>query len=349
MSSRVVFASVLACSTVSLSQPRDDRALIDRGRALRREGRNTDALVLFRQAYALRATPESAGQLGFAEHALGHWLSASNHLREALSASTDRWVLAQRAALEFSLSRVEAHLGQLIVETDAQSGTVTLSNGAPIVLPMASPVRVEEGPVFIETRAPGRRADRREVAVRAGESLRVVVSLSPEVNTEVPHTARTEPVARAQEVPQNIVSPARTERDGLRVSTDVLTERNRARPSERPGSVTRTLAWVSTVGAALSIGTGFFAMALRDAAADTWNDDAQCLGNHRTREENCGTERESVSTMQGLMLGSFIAGGAFAVGAVVLFLAAPRATERPVRLGFDVGPGHAGLSFHTRF
>ncbi|MEZ4408847.1 MAG: PEGA domain-containing protein [Polyangiales bacterium] len=334
LSARVVFAALLLASPAVTAQPRDDRALIEQGRSLRRAGRDADALAAFRQAYAIRPRPETAGQIGFAEHALGHWISAWNHLRVALAAETDPWVVAQRAALEFSLSQVERHLGSLRVESDAPGASVTVEGNDPVVLPMAAPIRVASGSVVVETRAPGHRVDRREVTVGAGETVRVVVALAPEATD-----------ARPAEVPARVEPPSGRSALAMRRPDEPL-----PRPVDGGASVTRVLAWVTVGGAALALGSGFAAMAVRDAAAENWNDDARCLVNGRTREQNCASERDTVSTANGLMIAGFAVGGAFAVGATVLFLASPSSSrERPVRVTFDLGPGRAGLGLSASF
>ena len=44
---------------------------------------------------------------------------------------------------------------------------------------MSEAVRVAEGRVTVEVRAPGHRTDRREVTIAAGETVRLVVQLAP--------------------------------------------------------------------------------------------------------------------------------------------------------------------------
>lgn len=333
LSARFVFAALLLASPPAIAQPRDDRALIEQGRSLRRAGRDSDALAAFRQAYAIRPRPETAGQIGFAEHALGHWISAWNHLRVALAAESDPWVVAQRAALEFSLAQVERHLGSLRVESDAPGASVTVEGNEPVVLPMAAPLRVASGTVVVETRAPGHRVDRREVPVGAGETVRVVVALARESESDAPR------VERVTEAPRN--PPTESVRHAIEAPP---------RQVDGGASVTRVLAWVTVGGAALALGSGLAAMAIRDAAAENWNDDSRCLVNGRTREQNCAGERDTVSTANGLMIAGFAVGGAFAVGATVLFLASPSSSrERRVSVSFDLGPGRAGVGLSARF
>jgi hypothetical protein len=322
-------AALLAAPAVG-AQGRDDRALIEQGRTLRRAGRNAAALEAFREAYALSPTPEAAGQMGFAEHALEHWEPASRFLRLALSAAADPWIVAQRRALEFSLQEVERHLGSLRVETATPGATLSLGGRPEMALPMREAARVAEGTVVVEVRAPGHDPDRREVTVAAGETVRLVVQLTPRAASAAPAenavrvTAAGPPTRAALTAPREPVAAS-------------------------GGGVTRTLAWVSAGFAAASLGGGLVAMLVRDAAADRWNDDARCLVGGRTREQSCGDERSTVATTQNLVVAGYVAGAVLAVGATVLFVASPASRERASESRITVGIGPAQVSLAGRF
>jgi Flp pilus assembly protein TadD len=62
---------VLAVAAVAYAQPSDPDALDQHGIALRRQRRDAEALEEFRRSYALRPTPRTLAQIGFAEQALG--------------------------------------------------------------------------------------------------------------------------------------------------------------------------------------------------------------------------------------------------------------------------------------
>lgn len=319
---------LLLASAAASAQRVDDRARIEEGRGHRRAGRNEEALRAFRAAYALRPTPEAAGQIGFAEHALERWEPASRHLREALAEPGDPWVVAQREALEFSLRAVESHLGSLRVECAAPDATVSIVGRADTALPMREPLRLPPGTVEIETRAPGHRAARQEVTLAAGETVRVVVQLA-----SAREVVAAEPVVTPPPVtpapPREVTSPP----EALRVTP-------------APAPVSRTLhhlGWVALGGAALFAGGGVAAMLVRDDAAARWNDDARCLGGGRTREQNCAASRERVELTQNLMIAGYAAGAVLAVSAVVAFAVAP--SRRAVQVGLHPG----GLSLSGRF
>ena len=312
----------LLAAPAASAQAGGDRALIEQGRALRRAGRNAAALEAFREAYALSPTPEAAGQIGFAEHALEHWEPASRFLRLALEAPADAWVVAQRRALEFSVQQVERHLGSLRVESPTAGATLSIDGRAAGALPMTEPARIAAGAVVVEVRAPGHAVDRREVTVAAGETVRLVVQLAPQVDAAPQVTAlRVRPAEPA--APVGPTAPSHPPRE-----------------LPAPSGVTRTLGWLSLGVAAVAIGGGVGAMVLRDDAAARWNDDARCLVGVRTREERCSDDRDAVSTAHDVMVGGYVAGGVLAVGAAVLFLVSPSTRERAAepRVTVAVGP-----------
>lgn len=301
------------------AQGREDRALIEQGRAQRREGRNEDALRSFRAAYALRPTPEAAGQIGFAEHALERWEPAWRHLHEALAEPGDPWVIAQREALDFSLRAVEAHLGSLRVECAAPGATVAIAERADTALPMRDALRLAPGEVEIETRAPGYTTARQRVTIAEGETVRVVVQL-----------------ARARvEAPSRVVVVAPPGPVGGAPVASAST-----------GSTQRTLGWIAAAGAVVFAGGGLAAMLVRDSSAEFWNDDARCLVGGRTREQNCSPSRERAELMQTLMIAGFTAGAVLAVSAAI---ALPLAPSRRSDAALSVGLHPGGLSLSGRF
>lgn len=317
----VFLLAVSLCAASASAQGREDRALIEQGRALRRAGRNEDALRSFRAAYALRPTPEAAGQIGFAEHALERWEPAWRHLHEALAEPGDPWVIAQREALDFSLHAVEAHLGSLRVDCAAPGATVAIAERADTALPMRDALRLAPGEVEIETRAPGHASARQRVTIAEGETVRLVVQLA-RLRVEAPPT-------RAAVAPE---APVRGGSAPVAVAPT--------------GSTQRTLGWIAAGGAVVFGGGGLAAMLVRDSSAAFWNDDARCLVGGRTREQNCSPSRERVELMQTLMIAGFTAGAVLAVSAAI---ALPLSMSRRHEPALTVGLHPGGLSLGGRF
>ncbi len=319
----LALAFVVAVAPPAVAQSAEDRALVERGRSLRRAGQNAEALAVFRQSYARRPTPELAGQMGFAEHALQQWSDAYAHLRESLSATGDPWVLAQRQALEFSSREVERHLGSLRIESNAAGAELSVNGAVVGTLPMNAPLRVAEGTVRLSLSAPGYRDDRREITVSAGETVRVVVQLPP--------------------VGSVSTGPAVITDNGLHHE-----RRDPPTPVRPPSNTQRILGWVSVGFAAVGFGGALAGYVLHEDAAARWNDDALCLRGGRTREQNCARHRDEALTAQNLMIAGFAVGGTLAIGVVLLFATAPSRGERPV-VGVTVGNGNVGATLGGRF
>jgi tetratricopeptide (TPR) repeat protein len=165
----------------------DAETLIQKGIELRRRGRDADAEGFFRRAYETSPTPRAAAQLGLVLFQLSRWPDAEKHLEEALDAKRDPWIARNRPTLESSLETVRKHVGELEI-TGEPAGAEAFVNGTPVGrLPLRGRVRVAEGPVEIELRAPGYAPGRRALTVRPGKTERVELALTrPEAAAPAP-------------------------------------------------------------------------------------------------------------------------------------------------------------------
>lgn len=152
-------------------------ALIKEGTALRRSGRDAEAVKKLQAAYDLEATPRAAAQLGLCLQALGRWSEADAKLAEAISATTDPWVKKNRDTLKESSEVVKTHVGRVDVVGDPV-GAVVLVNGNNVgTLPLADAVPVNEGLVAVELSAPGYETGTRSLTIAGGSYQRLVVRL----------------------------------------------------------------------------------------------------------------------------------------------------------------------------
>src|SRR5262245_2039922 len=87
------------------AQGAGDEAIAN-GIALRRQGKNAEALREFQRAYAADPSPRALAQIALAQQALGNWLAAESGLVSALSAAHDNWIVHNRAALAGALEIV---------------------------------------------------------------------------------------------------------------------------------------------------------------------------------------------------------------------------------------------------
>ena len=183
MRGRAVFAMVVLISGASRhasAQAVDAETLARQGLALRRERHDAEALVAFRQSYALRPAPRTLAQIALAEQALGRWGDAEAHLRTALDSTDDPWIAGHRQVLATGLADIEGHLGTLEVDSNVPGAEIWINGArAAAVTPATKALRVEAGSVAIEVRASGYAPSRRNTSVGAGETARETIPLVP--------------------------------------------------------------------------------------------------------------------------------------------------------------------------
>jgi len=150
--------------------------LLRRGVELRQQGSNDAALGEFEHAHELAHTPRTLAQVALCEQALGRWVDAETHLREALRARANPWITRNRAALDGALGVIAQHIGQVMVRTDAPGAELSINGRRVATLPREEPVRVDAGEATIVVSAAGRSGSQ-QIVVEAGETVRVTIRL----------------------------------------------------------------------------------------------------------------------------------------------------------------------------
>lgn len=194
----MVAVAVALVSAAPVHAGAEDEAerLIQKGVALRREGKDFDAAGLFEKAYGLARTPRAAAQLGLVEQALGRWADAELHLNEALAAGQDPWIKKNRSTLMTSLGVVEEHVGAIELRGEPTGADVVVNGRSRGQLPLAGLVRVAEGFVEIEISARDFVTAKRTLQVTGGSIQQLYVKLDrvAQVSTVAPPPpARDEP------------------------------------------------------------------------------------------------------------------------------------------------------------
>lgn len=337
-SSPIFLAFTLATTVVSAQTP-DEDTLNRQGVQQRQEGHDDVAYGLFRRAYDLAHSPRAAAQMGLAEQALGRWVDADTHLREALRASADPWVGRNRVALEGALAVVARRVGSVEV-TGGVPGAEIFVNGARAgALPLAAPLRVIAGTVTLEVRARGYDAQRRGVMVAADGMARENFDLVPQIESAPPTRVTSAPLLVRSVLPPAARAP----------------EDDRALMSR---STHTTLAWAGTVGAAASIVIGGVLARARESPADRYNvgaDTGRCLGTasplDTETDTNCRSDRSAADALRTGSIVAFTVGGLLAVGSIVLFVTAPsrRSPTARARMECTPGPGDFGVACGGRF
>src|SRR6185436_867581 len=129
----LAFSLTLALSLAALparAQPAEAAALLKQGVELRGQGKDAEALEVFRRAHAASPSPRAKAQIALAEQALGRWLDADRDLADALSSPTDPWIRQHAAALEQSRKEIGKHIGALSLEGGVPGAQVFLNGVA---------------------------------------------------------------------------------------------------------------------------------------------------------------------------------------------------------------------------
>jgi hypothetical protein len=289
---------------VSRAGPADADAAIERGVQLREQGKDDQALVEFKRAYELSPTPRARAQMGLAEQALGQWVAADEHVREALLAQSDAWVESRRTVLEGALATIARHLGSLDIRAGATAGDVYLDGVRVAALPMAEPQRVEVGTRTLEVRSVGFYPVSRTIIVLPGETTRETIDLVP-----LPRAAAVAaPVASGGEARPMAAHAA---------------------PGPSSGAQ-RTLAFLGFGLAGASLATAFIGLGARGAEISDYNDDPSCPGAASpSQPASCASQLSAASTWKTVTIASFIGAGVLGAAAVTLLVTAPRGVSRP--------------------
>jgi hypothetical protein len=193
----LALVSLLEISAEPLRAAGEDvDAIVKRGVDLRKEGKDREALAEFQRAAKIARTPRVAGQIGLAEMALGTWLPAEEHLREALDHADDAWVRKNRTILEKALATMATHLGALDIWGTPEGAEVIADGRLVGTLPFAKPVRLTAGVVTVTIQARGYQPVTRAVQVTPQQLTRENVDLLPPPAPTINLSAEQTPTTR---------------------------------------------------------------------------------------------------------------------------------------------------------
>jgi hypothetical protein len=285
---------------------------IARGIALRREHKDAEALVEFRQAYVLSPTPRALAQVALAEAALSRWAPAESDLLRAL-ATEDDWIARQRPALQVALKELQDHLSTL--EVVCAHPAALWIDGALVTQLPAHPLRVVAKRLVLELHLDGFKIARREVDAPAGGVVREEVALEPSDPPSAP-------------------APL-----GAPVPAPPLAGES---PPVRDTRVQRTFAWATAGAAAVFLAGGVAATIWGADRANAFNGDSDCGGG--TQPQRCSSDQSQVSTAQVAEAIGYSAAGVSALASAVLFLTLPRTPGSPRQAGAWCVPTAGGIA-----
>jgi hypothetical protein len=242
-------------SVARAAEPADVEDLIRQGVELRQKGRDQAAVPLFQRAYELDRSPRTAAQLGLVEANLGYWLASERHLTEALAAPRHPWVYKMRPQLEQTLKEVRSSIGEIQVEGTPSGAEVLINGKLEGVLPLAQPIRANEGVAQIAVRAPGFEEKQTTLQVVGGNRQKIAFTLIPGG-----------PKVRERETSSAGGSSARRS-NRPRISTEASLPSS----SSSAPSWVRPVAWVAAGLAVFAVGVGGYELVVNRQKQDEFN------------------------------------------------------------------------------
>jgi hypothetical protein len=173
-------------------------SLVKTGIELRRVGRDREALEQFEKAAQIQGSPRLTAQIGTAEQALGLWVKAEAHIKEALAEAHDLWIQKNRPARQEALKVVQDHIGDVDVWGEPAGAEVLFEERVVGTLPLPHAAHLAEGDVVLRVRAKGYADVTRTIKVQGGNYSREHVELRPIAVAAAPPpvvTAPLQPVA----------------------------------------------------------------------------------------------------------------------------------------------------------
>jgi hypothetical protein len=322
--------SLVLCAPIAYAEDAD--ALVKEGVELRKAGKDEEALAKFTAAWELSHASKARAQMALAEQALGRWVLADAHMREALANSADPWIVAHRQALDEAAAIIGKHIGSLQVLGGVDGAEVLVNGAAVAKLPMSEPVRVEAGTYTIEVRLAGYYPVVKTVVVTPGTLARETVDMKPNQPATPATTTMTATTATTAAAPHAPPPPG----------TD--------RP--RDGSTQRTLGYMMVGLAGVSLAAGVYGLVKRNKESASYNDDKTCPGTAASFQPlGCSDRIDSVHRWETVSLVGFIGAGVFTATSIVLIASAPSAASpKPVALlSCGGGPGTLGIACRVAY
>lgn len=301
---------VATSGTAQADDPNDAEALIGKGIALRKEGKDAEALTFFRKAFAAVPSTRARAQIGLDEQALGMWIDAEKDLSAALADSNDAWVKRYRGPLESALAVVQGRLGSLDIAVNVPAEVFV--DGVSVGRIPGPVLRVIAGTRSVEVQAAGYHSGSRSVTVPGGGVARETFELGKKESPESPASPKFDPP------------------DGATTHGSVGFNA----PPQPAGSSQRTLGWVFVASGAGVLVGGVVAQIVREVTVSNYNS-SQCPGaDVRPQPEDCTSRISTANTWQTLAIVGVATGAALALTGSVLLVTAPHSgTGTAMRVG----------------
>jgi hypothetical protein len=284
-------------------------ALIAKANELRQQGNPWQALPYYQKAYELEHTPRTAGQLGVGELAAGYPVEAADHLAVALRSPQHPWVARYKSILEETLTKARGRIGEIVIEGNVRGATVAVNGHDLGKLSLPTKVNVAAGSVEVAVHADGYVDLKRTVEVAGGGHERLAIDLVKSADAPVASIP-------AKEIGSTSGSPAAIEPSDATVIAE--------HPSDQEPSI--RLAGFITGGvavAALATGGALQLLAIHNIHefnATCWLADFGPISKSTLMASSqCSTAYDNSSSEKKWSTISYVAGGALAISAGILF------------------------------
>jgi PEGA domain len=336
--------------------------LIRQANDLRRHGHDERALPLYRKAYEVARSARTAGQLGLAEMALGYWAASEQHLAEALAETRNPWIDKNHATLDTALHTAQSHLAELRVDGKPDGAEVVVNGNVVGTLPLATPVRVSEGRVELEVRAPGRRTMTRSLTLSGKAVERIQVSLDRLDTVSPTPQASARVVAPATVLSQGGVAeggarkPAESSAAPDRGAGQVAPHQDSAADDTLP-TWRRVLPWALLGGAVVAGSIGVWQQVASGTAVDSFDGTSGCASTLPNRGgDKCKALYDDFQSKRTHAYIGYGVAGVLGAGAITFFIvnavsspgtSQASASTPPVMVALD--PSGVVFSYAARF
>jgi len=192
---RVALTALLACALSAPAHAQSNTAdseranvLFKKGKLAFNDGKYSDALRIYSEAWQLKQSPDIAANLAQTESELGKHRDAAEHFAFALAHLLPSTTDEQKKALAEGLQIEKKEVGTLRVTLEPSDATLSV-DGSPVTLPLTGEIFVEPGEHRCAASRDGYESNQQVARVSKGGSQVLWLKLKALPGTDAPATA----------------------------------------------------------------------------------------------------------------------------------------------------------------